>query len=45
VPQPELLAGHWQQALDRLVAAPAAPERPAVNGAAVAADRIVRQLE
>jgi L-arabinokinase len=45
LPQPELLAGHWQQALDRLVAAPAPPERPAVNGAAVAADRIVRQLE
>jgi hypothetical protein len=37
LPQATLLAGHWQTALDRVVAAPAPPEQPAVDGAQVAA--------
>jgi voltage-gated potassium channel Kch len=41
LPQPELLGGHWQDALDRLVASAPAPERPPVDGAAVAARRIL----
>ncbi len=37
MPQAELLRGHWQPALDALSDAPPAPERPPVDGAAVAA--------
>jgi len=44
LPQAELLRGDWQSALDTLVASPPAPERPAVDGAVVAAQWIVRQL-
>jgi L-arabinokinase len=40
--QEDLLAGRWADAIEALVAQPAAPTTPAVNGAAVAADRIVR---
>lgn len=44
LPQAALLTGRWQSALDGLLAAPAPPERPAVDGAVVAADWIARQL-
>ncbi len=45
LPQAEILSGQWQDALDRVVAA-ARPEAPlATNGAAVAADWIVSQLD
>lgn len=44
LPQPALLTGRWQAALDQLVAAPAPPERPAVDGAAVAARWIAAEL-
>ena len=36
--QEDLLAGRWADAIDALLAQPAAPETPAVDGAAVAAD-------
>jgi L-arabinokinase len=40
--QEDLLAGRWADAIEALVAQPAAPATAAVNGAAVAAERIVR---
>ena len=40
--QEDLLAGHWAEAIEGLLAQPAAPDVPAVNGAAVAAEYIVR---
>jgi hypothetical protein len=45
MPQAALLTGHWQQALDALIAAPAPPERPPVDGATVAARWILGQLD
>ena len=45
VPQAELLRGDWQEALDALIAAPPAPERPPVNGAAVAARWMLDQVD
>lgn len=44
LPQAALLTGHWQATLDALVARAAPPERPAVDGAAVAAAWIAAQL-
>ncbi|MFN7977658.1 MAG: hypothetical protein U0P30_05940 [Vicinamibacterales bacterium] len=44
LPQAELLTGHWQHALDALVAGPPAPPAPRVDGAAVAADWILQQF-
>ena len=44
LPQADILRGHWQDALDALIAAPR-PEPPlATDGAAVAADWILGQL-
>jgi L-arabinokinase len=40
--QEDLLAGRWAEAIERLLAQPEAPDVPAVDGAAVAADYIVR---
>ena len=45
LPQTDLLRGDWQQALDRLVASPPAPEHPPVDGAAVAAGWILDQID
>lgn len=42
ISQEDLLAGRWADAIDALIAQPAPPERPAVNGADVAANDIVR---
>jgi hypothetical protein len=36
-----LLAGHWDDAIDELLAQPAPPERPRVDGADVATDAIL----
>lgn len=43
-PQAEILAGHWQQALDGLLRAPAPAVRPRVDGAEVAARWILDHL-
>ena len=40
----DLLGGRWKAALDALEAAPPPPERPRIDGAAVAAEMIRRQL-
>ncbi len=40
----DLLAGQWQEALDRLVDSPPAPQRPAVDGADVAARWVRNEL-
>lgn len=42
--QEALFAGRWKAALTALLAQPAPPERPAVNGAAVAAEWIERTV-
>ena len=42
ISQEDLLAGRWADAIDALLAQPAPPERPAVDGADVAADEILR---
>jgi L-arabinokinase len=39
--QEDLLAGHWADAIDELLAQPAPPERPRVDGADVATDAIL----
>jgi L-arabinokinase len=36
----DLFAGHWAPHLDRLLAQPSPPERPATNGAEVAAEQV-----
>lgn len=41
----DLFAGNWEACLDRLLAQPAPRERPAVNGAEVAANLILEWLE
>ena len=43
VEQEELLSGHWPQHLDRLLAQPP-KERPPTNGAAIAADYVLRRV-
>jgi hypothetical protein len=44
IDQRDLLTGRWRDALDRLSATPAAPERAATNGAEVVAELIRRRL-
>jgi hypothetical protein len=44
LPQGDLLRGDWQRALDDLIALPPAPERPPVDGAAVAAGWVLAQV-
>jgi L-arabinokinase len=41
----DLLSGNWAPHLTRLLAQPSPPERPATNGAEVAADAIIREQE
>lgn len=41
IEQAALLAGHWREAIDALLAQPDPPERPRVDGAEVAADAIL----
>jgi hypothetical protein len=41
ISQDNLRAGHWAEAIEGLLAQPAPPERPAVNGAAIAAEAIM----
>ena len=45
LPQAELLRGRWQDALNRLLVAPPAPEHPPIDGAAVAADWILAEID
>ncbi|CAN5639501.1 arabinose kinase [soil metagenome] len=40
----DLFAGRWREALDRVIAMPAPPERPATDGGLVAAVQILAQL-
>ena len=42
--QAEILTGHWQTALDQLIATPGPATRAAVDGAEVAARWILAQL-
>ena len=44
LPQPDLLAGRWGDAVRALLAQPEAPERPRVDGSAVAAAEILNLL-
>ena len=44
ISQEDLVAGRWADAIDALLAQPAPPERPAVNGAEVAATEIMESL-
>ena len=43
--QDDFFAGRWREALDAVLDQPAPMERPAVNGAEVVADRILRELD
>jgi hypothetical protein len=45
LPQAKILTGHWQAALDQLIAAPGPAARQAVDGADVAARWILAQLD
>jgi L-arabinokinase len=40
----DLLAGHWKEALDAVLAQPAPREKPATDGADVAADLLIREF-
>ena len=42
--QEDLVAGHWREAIEALLAQPAPAERPRVDGAAVAAEMILDRL-
>jgi hypothetical protein len=44
IEQDELLSGNWQPHLDRLLAQPAPKERPPTNGAAIAAEQLLRLM-
>ena len=44
IEQGDLLSGNWVPALEQLLASPAPPEKPDLNGAAVAADAILSLL-
>jgi hypothetical protein len=41
ISQEDLLAGRWADAIDALIAQPAPPQRPAINGAEIAAREIL----
>jgi L-arabinokinase len=43
IEQEDLLRGNWASALDKLLSQPQPPEKPALNGADVAAEEILRQ--
>lgn len=43
IEQEDLLSGNWSTALERLLHQPEPPERPALNGAEIAAAEILRQ--
>jgi L-arabinokinase len=42
IAQDDLMAGRWSETIHALLAQPAPPERPAINGAEVAADAILK---
>jgi hypothetical protein len=41
LPQDDLLAGRWEPAVEALLAQPAPPDRPRIDGAHVAAEAIL----
>lgn len=41
ISQPDLLAGRWAGAIEALLAQPASPERPRIDGASVAANEVL----
>jgi L-arabinokinase len=43
IAQDDLLQGHWNEALEKLLQQPAPPERPGLNGADIAAAEILKQ--
>jgi L-arabinokinase len=43
IEQQDLLSGNWEEALERLLSQPEPSEKPALNGADVAAEEILRQ--
>jgi hypothetical protein len=43
IEQEDLLSGNWSEALEQLLKQPAPPEKPATNGAEIAAAEILRQ--
>jgi UDP-N-acetylglucosamine:LPS N-acetylglucosamine transferase len=44
ISQQDLLAGRWYEAVQKVMAQPAPPERPPVNGAAIAAAEILAMM-
>ncbi len=44
IEQEDLLRGNWRPALDKLLSQPAPPEKPALNGAEIAAEEILKLL-
>lgn len=42
IEQDDLLSGHWKEALEKLLSQSAPPENPALNGAEVAAEEILK---
>jgi L-arabinokinase len=44
ISQEDLLAGRWDDAVEALIRQPAPPEQPPVDGAAVAADAIIKSI-
>ena len=44
IEQDDLLRGNWAPALEKLLSQPPPPEKPALNGAEVAAEEILRYV-
>ena len=44
IDQGDLFAGNWGPAVEQLLAKPAPPEKPRLDGASVAADALLEQL-
>jgi hypothetical protein len=44
IEQGDLLRGNWAPSLEKLLTQPSPPEKPALNGAEVAAEEILKQI-
>jgi L-arabinokinase len=44
IEQEDLLKGNWKEALEKLMSQPAPPQKPALNGADIAAGEIVKRI-
>lgn len=44
IEQDDLLSGNWSTALQKLMNQAAAPEKPPLNGAEIAAEEILKQI-